>query len=64
MNRKVRYIIQVPYGTKTEIANRLGIKKEYVCRALRYDSETAPSQIKIRELALQVFGGKIAKITT
>lgn len=63
MNRKVRYIIQVPYGTKTEIAKKLGIRKDYVCRALRFDSETAPSQMKIRELALSEFGGKIAKIT-
>lgn len=64
MNRKVRYIIQVPYGTKTEIAKKLGIRKDYVCRALRFDSETAPSQMKIRDLALNEFGGKIAKITT
>lgn len=59
--KKVRYKIEVPYGCKRKIASKLGITDEYVSRALRYDSETAPSQINIRNLAINEFGGRIVK---
>ena len=60
--RRNKYIIQVPYGAKTEIAKIIGIRKEYVSRALRYDSETAPSQMRIRDIAMKEFGGRLVKL--
>lgn len=60
--RRNKYIIQVPYGAKTEIAKKIGIRKEYVSRALRYDSETAPSQMRIRDIAMKEFGGRLVKL--
>lgn len=60
--KKVRYKIEVPYGCKRKIASKLGITDEYVSRALRYDSDTSPSQIKIRDIAVKDFGGKLVKV--
>lgn len=31
-------------------------------RALRYDSETAPSQMRIRDIAMKEFGGRLVKL--
>lgn len=56
-------IIQVPYGTASKIAKDIGCNNRYVARALRYDSLTAPSQIKIRQLAMKKYGGKEVRIT-
>jgi AraC-like DNA-binding protein len=56
-------IIQVPYGTPSKIAKDIGCNNRYVARALRYDSLTAPSQIKIRQLAMEKYGGREVRIT-
>lgn len=55
-------IIQVPYGTASKIAKDIGCNDRYVARALRYDSLTAPSQIKIRQLAIKDYGGREVRI--
>lgn len=49
-------------GAMEEIAKQIGCSSGYVARALRYNSETAPSEIRIRDVARKKFGGKEIKI--
>ncbi len=55
---RYKTIIQVPYGTASKIAKDIGCDPRHVTRALRYDSDTAPSQIRIRDLAVKQYGGR------
>lgn len=54
---RARYCVQVPLGAISEIAQKYGCSTKYVSRALRYNSETAPSEIKIRDIARRQYGG-------
>lgn len=60
---RYRYYISVPSGTNKAIAEELGCSANFVSRALRYDSETSPSQMRIRDIAINKYGGKQAKVT-
>ena len=60
---RTRYCVQVPLGAISEIAKQCGCSTKYVSRALRYNSETAPSEIKIRDIARQQYGGKEVMLT-
>jgi hypothetical protein len=60
--KRTRYCIQVPTGAIDRIAKQCKCSSVYVSRALRYNSETAPSEIKIRDIARQQYGGKEVKV--
>ena len=51
-------------GTKKKIAEELGISTNFVSRALRFDSDTSPSQENIRRLAIEKYDGRLQRITT
>lgn len=55
---RIKYRIQVPAGVIGEIAKQCKCSSVYVSRALRYNSETAPSEIKIRDIARRQYGGE------
>lgn len=62
--KRQKYRIEVRMGTKKKIAEELGISTNFVSRALRFDSDTSPSQENIRRLAIEKYDGRLQRITT
>lgn len=62
MKGRIKYKISVAHGDISRIAKELGVSPVFVARALRYDSETSKSQIRIRDMALKDCGGKVVKV--
>lgn len=60
--KQVKYKIEVPFGNKIKLAKKMGVSTVFIARALRFDSDTSPSQIKIRDIAVKDFGGKLVKV--
>lgn len=61
--KQTRYKIVLPKGNVKKLTAEVGKHNTYVRRALQFDSDTAPAQERIRQLAMQKYGGKIVAIT-
>lgn len=61
--KQTKYKIILPKGNVKKLTAEVGKHDTYVRRALQFDSETAPAQERIRQLAMQKYGGRKATIT-
>lgn len=53
----------LPHGNLKELIAEVGKSDTFVRRALQYESETAPAQESIRQLAMKKYGGRVVAIT-
>lgn len=61
--KQTRYKIVLPKGNVKKLTAEVGKHSTYVRRALQFDSDTAPAQERIRQLAIEKYGGRKAIIT-
>lgn len=60
---RTKYIILVPRAVRKELVAESGVSSPFVSKALRFDSETSSAQIRVRELAMSKYQGKLVKMT-